>query len=94
MDDALGFRFAVIGASAVVDGVSAATREAWDCFDTTVLTDAGEEVDEWLSSLEASAVILRPDRYILGVASSSADLDAITAEARRFLICEEVAATS
>jgi 3-(3-hydroxy-phenyl)propionate hydroxylase len=94
MDDEIGFRFAVIGERDVVNGVSSQTAEDWKSIDTAILCDAGDEVAQWVASLGARAVILRPDRYILGAASSSNELEVITDRARRLLIRDEVAATS
>ena len=37
------------------------------------------EIKAWLDQQGVRAVLLRPDRYILGVAQSSAELDRISA---------------
>jgi 3-(3-hydroxy-phenyl)propionate hydroxylase len=37
------------------------------------------EIKDWLDAQNVRAVLLRPDRYILGVAQSSAELDHISA---------------
>jgi 3-(3-hydroxy-phenyl)propionate hydroxylase len=36
------------------------------------------EATAYLDSIQAQAVIIRPDRYILGIAYSAAELDAVT----------------
>ena len=47
-----------------------------------------------VQELGARAVVLRPDRYLVGAASSAAELDALTADARRWLAGDLAATTS
>ena len=75
LDDAAGPRFIVLSRAGVSDQVSAETRLRWEHAGAAIMED---EAAEYLNSLGAQAVIIRPDHYILGVARSAAELDAVT----------------
>ncbi len=81
MDDAIGYRFAVLGQSRVLDAVSAETRATWSALDARVLPAVGTD---WLDGLGARAAIVRPDRYLLGTADDAEELAAVT---RRLPVC-------
>jgi 3-(3-hydroxy-phenyl)propionate hydroxylase len=78
LDDEVGFRFAVVGDPEVMAAADARSREAWKALDVAVVDGRHDEVVEWARSLGAGAVVIRPDRYIFGVAVSGADLDRLT----------------
>ena len=75
LDDAAGPRFIVLACAGIPDQVSDETRLGWERAGAAVLED---EAVEYLNSIGAQAVIIRPDHYILGVARSAAELDAVT----------------
>lgn len=77
LDAAIGQGFAVLGAAAVLEGVSEATRDAWAAQGVVVRAATDPAVQAWLQQQNVRAVMLRPDRYVLGVARSAADLDAL-----------------
>ncbi len=79
LDRVLGLKFAVIGDEAVLNGVSEDTRNRWQAQGVVVVPARDPEVQAWLQQQGVRAVLLRPDRYILGVAQSQADLDSISA---------------
>jgi 3-(3-hydroxy-phenyl)propionate hydroxylase len=76
LDDVVGSNFAVIGEREILDNVSSDTKELWRCGRVVCLAD---EAAAYLAELDAKAVIVWPDRYILGVANTSDDLDRISA---------------
>ena len=78
LDTHLGSHFAVIGDTAVLDSVSADTRARWNVHGVVQVTDDGDELRAWLTEHGVRAVMLRPDRYVMGVAHTAADLDAVT----------------
>lgn len=78
LDELLGRRGAVIGSQQVLAAVSPATRQLWQRSAAVVIDQPDASLQDWLRANEASAVILRPDRYIVGVARSGADLDRIS----------------
>jgi len=79
LDDALGDRFAVIGPAGVIGAVEPGTASTWRALDFAVVTDPAPALAAALSEINAAAVVLRPDRYIFGVASDAAELSTVTA---------------
>jgi 3-(3-hydroxy-phenyl)propionate hydroxylase len=73
LDDAIGFASAVVARPDL-----AATLAARD-EGLKVVAAASPAVLAWLDRLEASAVVLRPDRYIFGVARTEPALEALIA---------------
>jgi 3-(3-hydroxy-phenyl)propionate hydroxylase len=61
----------VVGEAALLDAASAETKEAWHRVGAVVLPNEGET---YLSKLGTKAIIIRPDRYLLGVAGDDAEL--------------------
>ena len=79
LDAAIGLNFAVIGERALLESAGAATRAIWQRIGASLLADPGGELGEWLRSNKAHALILRPDRYIVGIANDAAALAALSA---------------
>jgi 3-(3-hydroxy-phenyl)propionate hydroxylase len=79
LDTVLGLNFAVIGEPSVLDSVSDATRELWQAQGVVVLPARDPEVRTWFEQQGVCAVVIRPDRYILGTAQTGAELDSISA---------------
>jgi len=79
LDEAIGGGFAVIGAADAIAGVSGRTRERWDSMRVVAVDRPGAALSDWLAAHEARAVMLRPDRYVMGLARSAGDLDRLTA---------------
>lgn len=78
LDELLGRRCAVIGDAATLGAASPATRGRWQRAGATVVDQPEAPLREWLAAHDAQAVILRPDRYIVGVARTGAELDRLT----------------
>jgi 3-(3-hydroxy-phenyl)propionate hydroxylase len=68
MDDATGPQFALVCREMPAQTTRLPIR---------VVSDSGPGVGGWLDRLGAKAVVVRPDRYILGAASTPAELDAL-----------------
>jgi 3-(3-hydroxy-phenyl)propionate hydroxylase len=80
MDAAIGLNFAAIGDEALLSGVSDETREAWQAQGLVTLASDGQpEVRAWLDQQGVRAVLLRPDRYIVGVAQTASELEHLSA---------------
>ena len=79
LDARLGNRFAVIGRSVLLNGVAQVTRQAWRQADVVVLPATDPTLSAWLDKHDVDALMLRPDRYISGTATSPEELDDITA---------------
>lgn len=78
LDSVIGRNFAVIGQRAVVQAVSPQTQERWQALGLVRLVAEHPELQQWLQQHGAQAVVLRPDRYILGLANCSSDLDRLS----------------
>lgn len=80
LDEAVGDRFAVLSVlpPAVLGAFGARSRGPGgggrDGLDLALVGAPGPEVEEWLAEREAVAVIVRPDRYVFGVARDEVEL--------------------
>jgi 3-(3-hydroxy-phenyl)propionate hydroxylase len=78
LDELLGPRMAVIGRKGAIAGVSAATQARWARAGAVVIDRPEPCLADWLDAHEADAVVLRPDRYIVGVARTAGELERIS----------------
>ena len=78
LDLAIGVHFAVLGEPDLLAQVSPETRQLWQQHGVVILTATDPNIVAWLSTQGMSAVLLRPDRYIAGVARSAVELDEIS----------------
>lgn len=78
LDELLGRRIAVIGRNGSIAGVSRASAERWQRAGAVVIDRPDPSLAQWLDAHEADAVVLRPDRYIVGVARTAGELDDLT----------------
>ncbi len=78
LDDCVGPNFCVVANSALFDQCDAGSRASWDALGAVFLDAADVCYDGWLSERDLGAVVIRPDRYIFGTATSAAELDALT----------------
>lgn len=79
LDIRLGYRFAVIGHSTLLNGVNVTTQSIWRANEVVTLSACEHPLlQAWLAQHDVQAVVLRPDRYVMGVARTSDELDAIS----------------
>lgn len=78
LDELLGRRSAVIGRADALAAACPATLEHWRRAGAVVIDEPAAPLADWLAAHQASAVILRPDRYIVGVARTGPELDRIS----------------
>ncbi|MFC4025229.1 bifunctional 3-(3-hydroxy-phenyl)propionate/3-hydroxycinnamic acid hydroxylase [Oceanobacillus longus] len=78
MDDYVGNRFSVIIKEELLENVSAETRKIWEEVDAKVLSNECDEIMDYMDDQNIKAMIIRPDRYILGVANNHEGLDLIS----------------
>lgn len=78
LDELLGRRSAVIGRRDTLQAAAPATAERWRRSDAIVIDQPEPGIEAWLDAHGAQAVILRPDRYIVGVARTGPELDRIS----------------
>jgi 3-(3-hydroxy-phenyl)propionate hydroxylase len=79
MDEAVGYRFAAIVDPALLAMVPQRLHTLWHDSGTVVLPARDPELAGWLQARGAAAVVVRPDRYVAGVASTVAQLETATA---------------
>jgi 3-(3-hydroxy-phenyl)propionate hydroxylase len=77
LDQVLGVHFAVIGTPEVLAQVSEETRQRWHHHGAVVVVATDPLLLAWLQTQHVTAVLLRPDRYIAGLARSAIELDRI-----------------
>lgn len=82
-DEEIGLRFALVDAGGVLAAAQPRLREELAELDVAVLEDPGPEARRWLEVREAGAALIRPDRYVLGLASAPEQLEAILARVPR-----------
>ncbi|KAA1002396.1 bifunctional 3-(3-hydroxy-phenyl)propionate/3-hydroxycinnamic acid hydroxylase [Paraburkholderia panacisoli] len=76
LDDAVGYRFALVALDELAQHAQAALDTERD--QPVVVVPAGDgALRDWLASTGARAVLLRPDRYVYGVANDPAGVDAL-----------------
>ena len=78
LDDHVGYRFALLAAPALVAALPACTRQKLEAIEAVIVRADGEAA-AYLERLDAAAVVIRPDRHILGIASSAPELDRVLA---------------
>jgi 3-(3-hydroxy-phenyl)propionate hydroxylase len=78
LDDKVGYRFAVLANKRFAAALGPTVRYGQFDEEIAVVTATGP-AEEYLAGLRAEAVVVRPDRYILGVASTRAELNAVLA---------------
>src|SRR4051794_3823061 len=69
LDDRVGYRFAIVATPQLAGALPAGDR-----FDDIDVVVAEGEAAAYLAGLNIEAVVIRPDRHILGVASTPAEL--------------------
>ncbi|MEU6646695.1 bifunctional 3-(3-hydroxy-phenyl)propionate/3-hydroxycinnamic acid hydroxylase [Saccharomonospora sp. NPDC046836] len=80
LDDVTGYRFVVVGAPEVIDGVDDVTRAHWRRLGLVTVAGGGPRVQEWLAERGARVAVVRPDRYVYGLAADAAGLAGHTGE--------------
>ncbi len=78
LDELLGRRMAVIGRKDIIEEVSAGTARRWQQAGAQVIDQPHAVLVQWLDAHELAAVIIRPDRYVLGVARNAQELEDIS----------------
>ena len=77
LDAVVGLNFALIAEPALL--ASAASSERWAGLGVRCVPAQGA-LSEWLNTQGVRAVLLRPDRYILGVAETADELDSLATQ--------------
>ena len=78
LDEAIGNHFAVIALPELLQEVSPQTRAQWKQWQVVSQSAQDESLRAWLDQQSVRAVLVRPDRYILGMVNTSSQLDALS----------------
>ena len=78
LDEAIGNHFAVIALPELLQEVSPQTRAHWKQWQVVSQSAQDDSLRAWLDQQSVKAAVLRPDRYILGMAKTSAQLDTLS----------------
>jgi 3-(3-hydroxy-phenyl)propionate hydroxylase len=74
LDVVSGERFTILGLPELIGSLDDAAREAFARDDVAVIADASPETRAALEDVDATGVLIRPDRYLLATARSAVDL--------------------
>lgn len=77
-DDAVGYRYAAVMEPDFAAQIPNETFDRLEARDAIIVTGDGE-ISTWLHKVGAPAVLVRPDRYVLGAAHSNQELAALAA---------------
>lgn len=80
LDDRVGYQFALVGDPEIVHGVSSSTSTMLDKLRIVRVADMGEDLSQALAKLDARVMLIRPDRYLAGVANTSAEVDSLVSQ--------------
>ena len=72
LDDSVGYRFAALMRADFRRTLPDNLLDAMNTAGIALVTDTSVALNHWLSKVEAEAVMVRPDRYILGAARNLA----------------------
>lgn len=79
LDDKIGNGFSLITSMSFQSEMTKKNGENFNKLGVTILSDATDELESWFTRQEIGAVLLRPDRYILGIAETQSDLSDLIA---------------
>jgi 3-(3-hydroxy-phenyl)propionate hydroxylase len=79
LDDRVGYRFAALLQSDFAADLPADTLRRLVDREVVVVADDAPEPQAWLRAADASAILVRPDRYVLGAVHSVQELNALVA---------------
>ncbi|MBV8576333.1 MAG: bifunctional 3-(3-hydroxy-phenyl)propionate/3-hydroxycinnamic acid hydroxylase [Acetobacteraceae bacterium] len=79
LDDHVGYRFAALLQSEFVAKLSPAILDRCAHRDIAIVTDEAPDLQNWLGVEGAGAVLVRPDRYVLGGARTAQEMETLIA---------------
>jgi|SRR5271165_41594 len=79
LDDRVGYRFAALVQPDFAADLPADTLKRLVDREVVVVADDAPEPQAWLQAADASAILVRPDRYVLGAVPSLQELNALVA---------------
>lgn len=79
LDDRVGYRFAALLRPEFASELSATVLERCVQRDVAVVADNAPALQDWLRAEGVGAVLVRPDRYVLGAARNQEEMEALAA---------------
>lgn len=79
LDDRVGYRFAALLAPQFCASLPGTLLDRIRQKDIVVVADTAPTLQQWLGANNVNAVVVRPDRYVLGAARSADDMAALAA---------------
>ena len=79
LDDRVGYRFAALLRPEFAAELSATVLERCTRRDVAVVADNAPALQDWLRAEGVGAVLVRPDRYVLGAARTQEEMEALAA---------------
>lgn len=83
LDDRVGYRFGALMSPEFIGSLPRTLLAACDDAGIAVVAEDALELQHWLRQNEAGAVMVRPDRYVLGAASSLSEMTDLVAATRQ-----------
>jgi 3-(3-hydroxy-phenyl)propionate hydroxylase len=77
LDDEIGNGFALITSMSFQSEMTKKDAEKFNNLGINIISNATEELESWFKSHSVGAALIRPDRYILGVAERQSDLSGL-----------------
>jgi 3-(3-hydroxy-phenyl)propionate hydroxylase len=79
LDRRVGYHFLVLGRPAVLEAATSASKARWQQHQAVVMPATDQALAQWLDKQGVDAIIVRPDRYIMGMAQGVHELDSLSA---------------
>jgi 3-(3-hydroxy-phenyl)propionate hydroxylase len=89
LDYRVGYNFALVGDPALMSSLSSQAAAALQAVGTVIVPDDGETVREALALVGGAVMLVRPDRYLVGVTNTISEIEAMAAELAQSLCCAE-----
>ena len=85
LDDFVGYHFAVVADETLLAAANIDADPVWRALGAVKIPASDPAVRAWLDRLDVAAIVVRPDRYIFGVADSVEELAGIRAILEKYL---------
>ncbi|MBB6125229.1 bifunctional 3-(3-hydroxy-phenyl)propionate/3-hydroxycinnamic acid hydroxylase [Sphingobium subterraneum] len=81
LDYAVGYNFALVGDSALISAISSSSMAALKALRVVILADDCDSVRNATAAVGGKVMFVRPDRYLIGVANSISEIEAMAIQA-------------
>jgi 3-(3-hydroxy-phenyl)propionate hydroxylase len=77
LDDHVGYRYTALLRPAFAAALPSALLDRLAAADVALVADDSPELQDWLRTVDAQAVLMRPDHYVLGAARTPQEMEAL-----------------